>query len=51
MIHLAFIHDFAKFAENGQIDKRAIEAMGDVLVGTHKPFIVTSGTALIAPGR
>ena len=48
-IHLAFIHDFAKFAENGQIDKRAIEAMGDVLVGTNKPFIVTSGTGLIAP--
>ncbi|MEJ0024799.1 MAG: SDR family oxidoreductase [Rhizomicrobium sp.] len=50
VIHLAFIHDFSKFAENGQIDKRAIEAMGDVLAGTNKPFIVTSGTALIAPG-
>lgn len=50
VIHLAFIHDFSKFAENGQIDKRAIEAMGDVLEGTNKPFIVTSGTALIAPG-
>lgn len=49
-IHLAFIHDFAKFAENGQIDKRAIEAMGAVLEGTHKPYIVTSGTGLIAPG-
>jgi nucleoside-diphosphate-sugar epimerase len=49
-IHCAFIHDFAKFAENGQIDKRAIEAMGDVLEGTNKPFIVTSGTGLIAPG-
>jgi nucleoside-diphosphate-sugar epimerase len=49
-IHLAFIHDFATFAENGQIDKRAIEAMGDVLVDTNKPFIVTSGTALIQPG-
>jgi nucleoside-diphosphate-sugar epimerase len=50
-IHLAFIHDFAKFAENGQIDKRAITAMGDVLEGTNKPFIVTSGTLLVAPGR
>jgi len=50
VIHLAFIHDFTKFAENGQIDKRAIEAMGDVLAGTNKPFIVTSGTAMIAPG-
>jgi len=51
VIHLAFIHDFAKFAENGQIDKRAIEAMGEVLEGTNKPFVVTSGTGLLAPGR
>jgi nucleoside-diphosphate-sugar epimerase len=50
-IHCAFIHDFSKFAENGQIDKRAIEAMGDALEGTNKPFIVTSGTGLIAPGQ
>jgi len=50
VIHLAFIHDFAKFAENGAIDKAAIEAIGDVLAGTNKPFIVTSGTGLIAPG-
>lgn len=50
-IHLAFIHDFSKFAENGQIDKHAIEAMGNVLEGTNKPFIVTSGTLLVAPGR
>ena len=50
-IHLAFIHDFAKFAENGQIDKHAIDAMGNVLAGSDKPFIVTSGTLLVAPGR
>jgi nucleoside-diphosphate-sugar epimerase len=50
-IHLAFIHDFSKFAENGQIDKRAIEAMGEALAGSNKPFIVTSGTLLVAPGR
>lgn len=51
VIHLAFIHDFSKFAENGQIDKRAIEAMGSVMEGTNKPLIVTSGTGLLAPGR
>jgi nucleoside-diphosphate-sugar epimerase len=50
VIHLAFIHDFAKYAENGAIDKTAIEAMGDALVGTNKPFIVTSGTGLVALG-
>jgi len=49
-IHLAFIHDFSKFAENGQIDKRAIDAMGEALAGSDKPFIVTSGTLLVAPG-
>jgi nucleoside-diphosphate-sugar epimerase len=48
-IHCAFIHDFANFAANGQIDKRAITAMGDVLEGSGKPFIVTSGTGLVAP--
>jgi len=50
-IHLAFNHDFSKFAENGQMDKRAIEAMGTALEGTGKPFIVTSGTLMVAPGR
>jgi len=51
VIHLGFIHDFSKFAENGQIDKRAIEAMGGVLEGTNKPLVVTSGTGFLAPGR
>jgi nucleoside-diphosphate-sugar epimerase len=50
-IHLAFNHDFSKFAENGQLDKHAIEAMGNALEGTNKPFIVTSGTLLVSPGR
>jgi nucleoside-diphosphate-sugar epimerase len=50
-VHLAFNHDFSKFAENGQIDKRAIEAMGEALERTDKPLIVTSGTLLVAPGR
>ncbi len=50
VIHCAFIHDFSRFAENGQVDKRAIEAMGEVMAGTGKPLIVTSGTAMLAPG-
>ena len=50
-IHLAFNHDFSKFAENGQLDKRAIDAMGEALAGSDKPFIVTSGTLLVSPGR
>ncbi|HEY0300045.1 MAG TPA: NAD-dependent epimerase/dehydratase family protein, partial [Rhizomicrobium sp.] len=51
VIHTAFIHDFSKFGENGQIDKRAIEAIGEVLAGTGKPLVVSSGTAGIAVGQ
>ncbi len=51
VIHIAFIHDFSKFAENGQVDKRAIEAMGETLAGSDRPMVVTSGVATLAPGR
>jgi nucleoside-diphosphate-sugar epimerase len=51
VIHLAFIHDFSKFEENIAIDRRAATAMTHALHGTNKPFVLTSGTALIAPGR
>lgn len=51
VIHAAFNHDFAKFAQNCADDKRAIEVMGAVLEGSDRPMLVTSGLALIAPGR
>jgi nucleoside-diphosphate-sugar epimerase len=51
VIHTAFIHDFSKFAANCEIDKHAIEALGSVLAGSDRPLVVTSGTALLTPGR
>jgi nucleoside-diphosphate-sugar epimerase len=51
VIHLAFNHAFSKYAENSEQDRRAIAAMGEALVGTDKPILVTAGLASLAPGR
>jgi len=51
VIHLAFNHDFSKFAANSEADKLAIETLGAALKGTDRPLIVTSGVAIVAPGR
>jgi nucleoside-diphosphate-sugar epimerase len=51
VIHTAFNHDFSKFAENCEEDRRAIEALGSVLAGSRRPLVVTSGLALLGSGR
>jgi len=49
--HLAFIHDFSNIAHSGVVDLAAIEAIGETLADTGKPFAVTSGTAMLTSGR
>ena len=56
VIHTAFQRfqhsrdDWTRFAENCESDKRAIEAIGAVLEGSNRPFIVSSGVG-VAQGR
>ena len=51
VIHTAFIHDFSTFQNVCEIDRQAIEALGSALAGSDRPLLVTSGTALVKPGR
>ena len=51
VIHTGFIHDFTRYEEMCEVDRRAVEAMGEALAGTNKPLIVTSGTALAPSGK
>jgi nucleoside-diphosphate-sugar epimerase len=51
VIHTAFVHDFSNIAASGPIDLRAVETIGDALAGSDRPFVMTTGTGLLAPGR
>lgn len=48
VIHLAFKHDFEDYAGAAQTDLRAVEAMGEALIDSDRPFVITSGTLLLA---
>ena len=50
VIHMAFNHDFSQFQKNCDDDRKAIEAIGEVLLGSNRPFLVTSGTAIANSG-
>ncbi|PKU21482.1 SDR family oxidoreductase [Telmatospirillum siberiense] len=52
VIHLAFNHDFSKWAANCEADRHVIQALGSALVGSDRPLIITSGTGIaLTPGR
>jgi nucleoside-diphosphate-sugar epimerase len=50
VIHCAFNHDFSNFIANCEQDRKAIEAMGDVLAGSDRPLLITSGTGIGSTG-
>ncbi len=51
VIHTAFIHDFSNYTGAAEADRRAIEAIGAVLVGSNRPFLVTDGLSGLVQGR
>jgi len=54
VVHLAFKHDIAfsgGFQDAADADRRAVEAFGDALAGSDRPFVLASGLLGLAPGR
>lgn len=49
IIHTAFIHDFTQYQKAGEVDRTAINTMGEAILGTDKAIIVTSGMLGLPP--
>ncbi|TWR25155.1 SDR family oxidoreductase [Mucilaginibacter pallidiroseus] len=51
VIHTDFNHDFSKYKQNCEDDRRVITAFAEALKGTDKPLVITSGVGLLQLGR
>jgi nucleoside-diphosphate-sugar epimerase len=52
VIHTAFNHDFTvSRAEAAAADRLVVEAIGEALSGSGRPFVITSGTGVRRPGQ
>ena len=51
IIHTAFGLDISRIAELSEEDRRAIESFGEVVAGSDRPIVVTSGVGLLPAGE
>lgn len=51
VIHLANKHDFSNPAISNAAERSAVQTIGEVLVGSDRPFLFASGVAALSPGR
>jgi len=51
VVHLAYNHDFSQMAAAAQMDRAALEAIGETLAGTDRPLVFASGVIGMTPGR
>ncbi len=51
VVHLANKHDFTDPAVSNRAERAAVQAIGDVLEGSGRPFLLASGAAGLVTGR
>jgi nucleoside-diphosphate-sugar epimerase len=51
VVHLGYNHDFSQMEAAAKTDHNVIEAIGSVLKGSDRPFVVAGGVLGLAPGR
>src|SRR5580693_7191947 len=51
VIHTGFIHDFSKFKENCELDRKVVDALGSTLASSKRPLIVTSAIGVLPAGQ
>jgi nucleoside-diphosphate-sugar epimerase len=51
VVHLANKHDWSNPAASNAAERAAVQAIGDALAGTGRPFLLASGVAALAQGR
>jgi nucleoside-diphosphate-sugar epimerase len=51
VLHLANKHDFDNPAVSSRAERAAVQAIGDALTGSGRPFLLASGVAGLAQGR
>jgi nucleoside-diphosphate-sugar epimerase len=47
VLHLAFNHDFSKLKQHSEEDRKIIETLGEILLGSDRSLIVASGTGVV----
>jgi nucleoside-diphosphate-sugar epimerase len=51
VIHTAFNHDFSRYKENCENDRKVIGALGEALAGSGNPLVITSGIGVLKYNR
>ncbi|WP_118953164.1 SDR family oxidoreductase [Taibaiella helva] len=51
VIHTAFNHDFSRYKENCEDDRKVILSLGKILAGSNRPLVITSGVGLLHGAR